>query len=324
MSVNATALAPAGLLPPPRVRYVDRDAPSTPRTLARFHFGETPGDSVDGHVDVPLRPLQVPLAELWEVDVDIERGREGALRWAAGGGWLFGVVEVDEALAGGPHAAARDAYAALTRFLAARAESHVLRIWNYLPEINAGEGDAERYKRFCDGRVEGMGGFFRDAYPAATAIGHHQPQPRLQVYWLSAPRSGHTVENPRQTSAWRYPRRYGPTAPTFARAMRLPGDDVLAISGTAAITGHASQHPGDVAAQLDETLANLDALLSEGGMPAGFGAESPLKVYVRRSADAPAVMARLRTRLPQTPLLLLEGDVCRAELLVEIDGWRFR
>src|SRR5262249_36202906 len=95
------------------------------------------------------------------------------------------------------------------------------------------------------------------------------------------------------------------------------------ISGTAAIRGHASQHRGDFAAQLDETLANLDSLLANAGVDAGarFGARCPLKVYVRRAADADAAERMLRARLPASPpLLLLHGDVCRSELLVEIDG----
>src|SRR6185312_12015184 len=64
---------------------------------------------------------------------------------------------------------------------------------------------------------------------AATAIGHHGPEGLLQVYALCAAQPGQALENPRQVSAWKYPRRYGPTAPSFARAMRLPGG-ALAIS----------------------------------------------------------------------------------------------
>lgn len=322
MSVKASAVPPPEPRPAPRVSYQDAAAP-TPRTLAQFRFGDATAMADERIVQVPLRPLRPTPIESWEVDTEVERGRQGPLRWAAGGGWLFSVVEIDEAAVGGPHAAAREAYACLTGFLAERGEHRVLRMWNYLPAINDGDGDAERYKRFCDGRVEGMGDFFRDGYPAATAIGHHQTRQLLQVYSLSATIPGERVENPRQLSAWRYPRRYGRTSPTFARAMRLPHDGPLAISGTAAITGHTSRHPGDVEAQLAETLANLDALLESGGMPGSFGPSSPLKVYVRHPEHLAQVEAILAERLPGVPHMFLEGDVCRAELLVEIDGWCF-
>jgi chorismate lyase/3-hydroxybenzoate synthase len=130
------------------------------------------------------------------------------------------------------------------------------------------------------------------------------------------------VENPRQVSAWRYPRQYGPSAPTFARAMHAPTcPPQLYISGTAAIVGHTSHHPEDLAAQLNETLANLDSLLDAAGSTPSLGAMSPLKVYVRHASDVPAVRELLRARLgDKVPLVLLQGDVCRRELLLEIDG----
>ncbi|MGB6143893.1 MAG: pteridine-dependent deoxygenase, partial [Rhodanobacter sp.] len=157
----------------------------------------------------------------------------------------------------------------------------------------------------------------------ATAIGHLAAEHRLQVYLLACEQAGHRVENPRQVSAWRYPRQYGPTPPSFARAMLLPARDTLAISGTAAVVGHASAHHDNLDAQLEETLTNLDALLASADMRAGFDTHSPLKVYLRHDGDAPRVRDALRQRLPGVPLLLLHGDICRRELLVEIDGWRY-
>jgi chorismate lyase/3-hydroxybenzoate synthase len=261
--------------------------------------------------------------ECWQVDGPVDSGRAGDIRWSRGGGWLFAAIEKDEATDGGLAACTAEAYGQLVRFLAGQAESQVLRIWNYLPEINAGEGDGERYKLFCNGRVRGMGDTFAAGFPAATAIGSPTRAQRLQIYLLASGSPGIRVENPRQVSAWRYPRQYGPTPPSFARAMRLPAGDALAISGTAAVVGHASAHQEDLAAQLEETLANLEALLVAGDMPPGFDTHSPLKAYVRRASDARAVRDFFRQRLPAVPVLLLHGDVCRRELLVEIDGWRY-
>ncbi|HEY2621955.1 MAG TPA: pteridine-dependent deoxygenase, partial [Dyella sp.] len=45
--------------------------------------------------------------------------------------------------------------------------------------------------------------------------------------------------------------------------------------------------------------------------------------YVRHPTDAPHVRDFMQHRLPGVPVLLLHGDVCRQELLVEIDGWRY-
>ena len=312
----------------PRVSYRMAEVAATlaePGTLALFGFGAgTPASTDPRYLQVALETLDAPAPlELWQVDAPVSSGSDGALRWSAGGGWLFASIELDEREHGGPIATARLAYERLHRFVATHEARHVLRVWNYLGAINQGDGDAERYKHFCDGRATGMGDFFAEGFPAATAIGHHGDPHRLQVYLLACDQPGTRVENPRQVSAWRYPRQYGRTPPSFARAMALPAQDVLAISGTAAVVGHASAHQDDLDAQLEETLTNLEALLASAGMAAGFDTRSPLKAYVRHGADAPRVRAFLHSRLPGVPVLLLHGDICRSELLVEIDGWRY-
>jgi chorismate lyase/3-hydroxybenzoate synthase len=204
----------------------------------------------------------------------------------------------------------------------------MLRIWNYLDAITLGDGDEERYRQFCLGRADGMGSFDPDRLPAATAIGRCDDARILQVYWLSAAEPGTPVENPRQISAYRYPRQYGPQPPSFARAM-LPAAGAempLLLSGTAAIVGHASQHEGELLAQLEETFANFDALLasarrSRPELPASFGAGTRLKVYVRDHQDLPLVTRTLDERFgDRVPRIVLHAAVCRSELAVEIDG----
>jgi chorismate lyase/3-hydroxybenzoate synthase len=312
----------------PRISYRIADATAAlnePGTLALFGFGAgSPGSDDPRYLRVALECFDAPTPmEIWQVDAPVIHGSDGALRWSAGGGWLFAAIELNEAEHGGPSATAQLAYEHLHRFVAARGAQHVLRVWNYLGAINHGKGDAERYKHFCDGRAAGMGDFFVEGFPAATAIGHRGDSHRLQVYLLACDQSGTRVENPRQVSAWRYPRQYGRTPPSFARAMLLPAQDALAISGTAAVIGHASAHHDDLDAQLHETLTNLEALLASAEMSAGFDTHSPLKAYVRHAADAPSVREFFRQRMPSVPVLLLHGDICRSELLVEIDGWRY-
>jgi len=315
----------------PRVSYRTGEPASLLResgTLAVIGFGHGQPSVLDDPrwLDVALPCLggDMPL-EHWRVDADVEHGREAELRFARGGGWLFAALQVAEADHDGDiERTATHAYRTLCDFLARQPEKwEVQRLWNYLDRINEGEGDAERYKHFCDGRLRGMGHFFAHGFPAATAIGHPRPNGHLTLYCMASTRPGTRIENPRQMSAWRYPRQYGRTAPSFARAMRLPDGDVLAISGTAAITGHESRHADDLKAQLQELGANLDALLETAGMPAGFDQDASLKVYVRQPRDAEAVNDFLDRHMPGAPRVLLQGDVCRRELLVEIDGWRY-
>jgi chorismate lyase/3-hydroxybenzoate synthase len=309
----------------PLARLSVRYSPSddlTDDTLALLEFGAERGEPDPRRLRVPLRPLgPAPLRESWRVDASVTHGRHGALRWSAGGGWLYAALELHEAEFGGIEAAAEHAYRQLCGFVGAREERHLLRIWNYLHAINEGEGDGERYRRFCIGRARGLGAHGIEHYPAATAIGHRLEPGLLQVYALCATHPGQALENPRQVSAWRYPREYGPTPPSFARAMRLPGGG-LAISGTAAVVGHASCHDQDLQAQVAETCVNLRTLLDTVPLE-DFDATSPLKVYLRHAEDTQVVQKALAHHLdPGVPCLVLHGDICRRELLVEIDGWR--
>ena len=302
-----------------------------PRLLAVFGFGDAAPATHDDprylHVALPAHG-DAPF-ECWRVEGAVDSGREHGIAWSTNGALQFGALEIADAGSSADiETAAAEAYARLHDWLAQGDHPHPLRIWNYLDAITAGEGDDERYRRFCVGRARGIGRELAPGdLPAATAIGHPHRSGRLQLYWLSARVPGMPLENPRQTQAWRYPRQYGPQAPGFARAM-LPADVAmpLLLSGTAAIVGHASQHGDSLGSQLDEVLANLDSLLAAArarrpALAAHFGAGSRLKVYVRDAGAVPQVAALLASRLPaEVPRIVLHGEVCRRELAVEIDG----
>ncbi len=287
--------------------------------LAVFGFGrEAPTHDDPRYLHVGLETLTPSASfEVWRSSRPVATGRNDAVRYAADGDYMYGAIEVDEHERGGIAEAAETAYRTLCDFVNAQPYEAVLRTWNYMDAINLGDGDAERYRLFCSGRARGMRNRFRGAYPAGTAIGRQDGVRTLQVYWLSAREPGVPVENPRQVSAYCYPRQYGPTPPAFARAMLSPAKQLL-VSGTASVVGHASHHVGDAAAQLDETARNLDSLMRTAGI-GPLGAESLLKLYVRNPAQVPDVGNWLQQRIPGCPALLLAGDVCRGELLLEID-----
>jgi len=305
-----------------------RDAAlADPRTLAVFGFSAHPTACEDP------RWLRVPLAEhgparieIWQGAGPVERGVRDGVRWSATGTVLFGAIEVDE-VEGDIESATAQAYARMSGFLAGCGFPHLLRTWNYLDAVTEGEGDQERYRRFCVGRVRGLRELDEAALPAATCIGRFDGVRRLQVYWLAAREPGLPLENPRQVSAFRYPRQYGPQSPSFSRALLPPLATGLPLlqSGTAAIVGHVSQHTGSVGEQLDETLTNLQSLvdaarLQRPELAAGLGDTSVLKVYVRREEDMAAVAARMAELPGSPPFVVLHAEVCRAELLVEIEG----
>lgn len=272
-------------------------------------------------INVGLEPLMRPApAELWWAQGKVEQGRSAMVRYAHDDHHLFAVIDIDEREHGGIFAASEAVYAEMQRFQQQSSFPHLLRMWNYFDAINQGAGDLERYRQFCVGRARGLGETQIENYPAATAIGHQHLTHRLQVYWLASRTPGVPIENPRQVSAYRYPRVHGPTSPTFARAT-LAADGTLLVSGTASIVGHVSQHDGDPAAQLAETLRNLSTLnVGANDAPATeTQASLLLKVYVRNAAHLDAVAQRLQRSFPRSSAVFLAADVCRSELLLEIE-----
>jgi chorismate lyase/3-hydroxybenzoate synthase len=313
-------------LPPLRIGYARAAAAEIlgePNVLAAIGFGRT-GEAIDDPrwLTVGLDPVGASAIEVWRALGPVRSDRDGRVRWSSDGDYAFFAIEIGEPADGDITAAAEAAYREIVPVIHRSATPHVLRLWNYFDAINEGDGDDERYRRFCVGRARGMAGVWQEQYPAATAIGRRDGVRVLQVYALAARTAGSPVENPRQVNAWRYPRRYGPTPPTFARGMTTPAGQLL-ISGTAAVVGSASRHHDDVAAQLDETLTNVESLIRSAGnnRAQGPGAGSLLKVYLRHASDAPLVVAKLTEAIPGADgILVLRGDICRRELLVEIDG----
>jgi len=303
-------------------------------TLAVLGFGTTAPTSDDPrYLRVPLEPVgDAAPFEVWRSSGHVSCGGTGGgmlddIRHAEDGTLQFGVLELDEHDAG-IEATATAAYARITAFVRARGYPFMLRSWNYLDAITEGQGDEERYRRFCVGRAAGLGLFDAGTLPAASALGRRDGIRTLQVYWLAARTPGSPLENPRQLSAYRYPRDYGPQPPSFARAMLPPGADMpLLLSGTASIVGHESRHHDCIESQLVETFANFDSLIAAARaqrptLPSRFGSGSHLKVYVRDREQLPRVAAVLDAQLgPTVPRILLHAAICRRELQVEIDGF---
>lgn len=324
------AAAPAADLHPVYEHAADPRALLGPRVLAVFGFGAAAPRTLDDprYLHIGLQPAASPAPfEVWRTPRAITPWFAGTARGASDGVLSFGWLEVAEG-EDGILGAAREAYATLVAHLTDSAYPHLLRVWNYLDAITEGEGDDERYRQFCVGRVAGLKDY-AGQFPAATAIGRRDGRRVLQVYWLAAKQPGHALENPRQVAAYRYPRQYGPQPPSFARAMLAPPSLRLPmmLSGTAAVVGHASQHQDDLPAQLQESFRNFEALIAlaqarEPRLSPHFGPATLLKAYVRDRAAMPSATARLDELLaPGVSRLVLHAEVCRRELLIEIDGF---
>ena len=204
------------------------------------------------------------------------------------------------------------------------------RVWNYVPAINDTAGGIENYRAFCRGRSlafeREFGGGFERELSAASAVGAGGDE--LHVIFAAGTEAGRHVENPEQVPAYCYPAEHGPRSPSFARATVVcaGGREYAFISGTAAIKGHASVAPGELAAQLECTLDNLRLISRAAGLGEGlrFGGagERHFKVYLRDASDLAAARAVLERELfePADRVSYLQAAICRAELKVEIEA----
>ncbi len=221
------------------------------------------------------------------------------------------------------------AYREIFDVLAASGHRHLIRIWNYLPDINREAGGDDRYRQFNTARraaFQQSGQAIAGSVPAACALGSIAGSP-LSIFFLAGRQAPTAIENPRQVSAYHYPPRYGVHRPIFSRACVLPAmaGTTLFVSGTASILGHETVHHGDVAAQTREALANVDALLREANRIAGAECYTMdtlrLKVYVRHPRDLAAVRREIARAVARTTAVIyVRADVCRSDLLMEIEA----
>ena len=299
--------------------------------LAVVSFGLPPSLSLP----CPVIHLELPVlegssrCEVWSCDHPVRLYKDNDVSAAVSGDLLFGSITADEDSAAGLNDTTERAYDQLLRLLRQSGFPHLWRIWNYFPRINGEEHGLERYRLFCMGRhqalAERLPGF-PGSLPAGTAVGTHCGP--LQIYFLAGAHPGTHLGNPRQVNAYDYPKIYGPRSPSFARATlcRSEGATQLFISGTASVVGHQSQHDGLADLQALETVTNLRALIDRAQcMTPSFEGETRLrsffKVYVRNPNHLETVRRVLDAPfLVSGHLLFLQGDLCRKELLVEIEG----
>jgi enamine deaminase RidA (YjgF/YER057c/UK114 family) len=288
------------------------------------------------------------LFETWQGAGPMHAGMHRGVSYRHNDDVLFGSISIAESAlpaealerfneAGGSPLAAASyaAYAALFDTLVTLGFDYLLRVWNYVPDIVAQQDGSERYWQFNSGRQAAFSAAGRSTsgeIPAACALGSVGGP--VTVFFIATRVAPIAIENPRQVSAYRYPRQYGPTSPTFARAVCLAQvpSPYLFISGTASIVGHETVHRGDVVMQTRETLTNLRAVIDAANQLESLAGARPhfalaamnLRVYLRRPEDFETVRAELTAAFADAPALppivYLQADICRPDLLVEIEA----
>ena len=275
----------------------------------------TPKDVIKTNL-TPLRQIQ-PF-ENWYAEQPVHLRACGKLSYAFNDAVLFGHAELEQKRIAED---LQQTYKDMVQLFNSEDYS-LLRVWHYLPQL----AEPSDYQVFCDARAQAFSSHKEDSYCAATVIGTGSDHG--VVYFVAAHKAGIAVNNPRQTLPHLYPKHYVEPAPMFARAtLKQWGDkNHLYISGTAAIVGHKSLHEGDADAQLNEIVNNLNSLLSEAAKTEHSYRKMPLarlrhiKLYVdeRVSVDINTLIDKHLGS--DIELQVFEGQMCRTELLVEIEA----
>lgn len=261
----------------------------------------------------------------WLAGADQERLADGGAVEACHGGALLrstdslaGVLIAEDG--GSLTDAARLLY---ERLFAILGDHRLFRVWNYVPHINDAVDGLENYRAFNAGRHQAMQQAWGDSLavnlPAASALGTYDGPLMLAFSAGHAPVK--YFENPLQIPALEYPREYGKLPPAFARGsvVHEPHGTTWHLSGTASIRG-CETCGADFATQLQLTLENIATICAHMEIPASRHAG--WKIFLRDPAHLAASQAAMQRAYPQdiASMIFLQADICRADLLVEIEG----
>lgn len=223
--------------------------------------------------------------------------------------------------------------------------SDIIRQWNYIEKITMSvennHSTSQHYQIFNDVRSKFyQQANFSNGYPAATGIGMDFGGIIIDIIAakFGDESSAVAIKSPVQLDAYTYSKEvlsennsmkdFCRTTPKFERAKILmtPENKWIFISGTAAIVGQASIIQRSVEHQTEMTIQNILRLISienlqKHGIRTSVKASiNYIRVYVKYRKDIEQVKAICLKYFPEIPISFVVADICRPELLVEIEG----
>jgi hypothetical protein len=227
-----------------------------------------------------------------------------------------------------PENPAHEIYNALIKIVGPR---KIHRIWNYVPDINAESKHLENYRAFNIGRHEAFISAYGTGYASrispASAVGVNGT--KLAVAFIAGNDVMENIENPEQTPAYSYPSEHGPKSPSFTRGSHgtVAGIPTAHLSGTSSIKKHHSVGNNDLSTQYQTTIDNMRLVTGALGYPDVIGDNSDMNreftFYLRNKDDLDAATGLFRETTGQSGIActrFLHADICRRELLLEIEG----
>lgn len=224
--------------------------------------------------------------------------------------------------------------------------SNIVRQWNYIEnivtEFPTNKGTKQPYQIFNDVRSKYYKKYnFHSGFPAATGIGTTAGGAIISFYAVSRDKGNKIlpIDNPLQVSAYNYSenvlvgeamhKNIGKTSPKFVRAKYIGNSvgEIIFVSGTASIRGEETVALGDLKSQTLITLENIELLITKENLAiSGLNTNGVypsvifLRAYIKNISDEHIVRDICNEKYPGVPLVLVQSDICRKNLLVEIEG----
>jgi enamine deaminase RidA (YjgF/YER057c/UK114 family) len=261
--------------------------------------------------------------------------------------WAFGCTSVSENLSFEEQT--RRSFEAMQAILTAENMSmdNLVRQWNYIPSILSAETlhttslqQYQHYQIFNDLRQEYYERYKTDKnYPAATGIG--VAFGAVTIDFLALKPNTNTLvtglNNPNQSDAYHYGQKVlvgsafaankQKKPPLFERAKYAgqTGEGIVFISGTAAIVGEKTVGLNDVVRQTFTTVRNIAALIESQNLAtkqiaANNSRCAYFRVYVKIEKHLNLVRKICKTCYPDISILCVQADICRDDLLMEMEG----
>ncbi len=219
-------------------------------------------------------------------------------------------------------------YNSILKLIGAR---QIHRIWNYLPAINAEFARLENYRAFNIGRQRAFASAYGTHYSSrispASAVGVDGS--RFAVAFIAGSDALENVENPEQIPAYSYPSQHGPKSPSFTRGAHgtVDGIPTAYLSGTSSIKEHHSIGHSDLTTQYNTTIDNMRLVADRLGYPGALGNNTGINreftCYLRDQDDLGDASRLFRAAIGDSAVSstrFLRSDICRRELLLEIEG----
>ena len=212
----------------------------------------------------------------------------------------------------------------------------VVRQWNYIEDILGFDGKEQHYQEFNNARSTVYGNLFdQTGYPAATGIGMNRGGVIIEFIAVQSNELiSLAINNPSQIAAHTYSSNVLAgeecmlkTTPKFERAryLELFGKKLIFISGTASIIGERTVGVGNPAEQTEITINNIKQLYSKEILNKLSGESlnpkyGHARVYIKNPNDFPTIKRTFKSHFGKLPVVYIVADICRNDLLVEIEG----